>query len=157
MDNASHCVDLLRFLFGEIVSASALVDTLVAGYPVEDTATSILRLAIGAHAVVTSYWSTDDPDETRNSMLEIVGTGGIIVAAPLHDKFSRGQLTVATRAGQQSYSFDESTHVALLEDFATTLADGRPPSITATDGIAALRVVEAVYESSRTGRTIGLD
>src|SRR5258706_6360086 len=63
LDNASHCVDLLRFLFGEIVSVSAFVDTLAAGYPVEDTATSILRLANGAHAVVTSYWSTNDPDD----------------------------------------------------------------------------------------------
>ena len=111
---------------------------------------------VSAHAVVTSYWSTDDPDDTRNSLLEIVGTDGAIVATPLHDKFSRGQLTVASRAGQQSYSFDQSTHVALLEDFATSLAEGRPPSITANDGIAALRVVKAVYESSRTGRSIRL-
>lgn len=157
MDNASHCVDLLRFLFGDIVSASAFVDTLAASYLVEDTATSILRLANGAHAVVTSYWSTDDPEDDRNSLLEIVGTDGAIVATPLHNKFSRGQLTISSRAGQQSYCFEQSTHVALLEDFAASLAEGRPPSITANDGIAALRVVKAVYESSRTGRTIRLD
>jgi predicted dehydrogenase len=156
MDNASHCVDLLRFLFGEIRAVSAFVDTLAASYPVEDTATSILRLANGAHAVVTSYWSTDDPDEDRNSLLEIAGTDGTIIATPLHDKFSRGQLTVDRRAGQQSYHFDESTHVALLEEFAAALAEGRPPSITDAEGIAALRVVEAVYESSRSGRTIRL-
>jgi len=153
MDNASHCVDLLRFLFGEIVAVSAFVDTLAASYPVEDTATSILRLANGAHAVVTSYWSTDDPDEQRNSQLEISGTGGVIVSTPLHDKFSRGQLTVATGTTRQSYTFDQSTHVAVLEDFADALAYGRPPGVTASDGIAALRVVEAVYESSRSGRT----
>jgi predicted dehydrogenase len=154
IDNASHCVDLLRFLFGEIVVVSAFVDTLAASYPVEDTATSILRLANGAHAVVTSYWSTDDPDDQRNSMLEIAGTEGAIVATPLHDKFSRGQLIVSNRAGEQRYAFDQSTHVAVLEDFAAALAEGRPPGVTAADGIAALRVVEAVYEAARTGRTV---
>jgi predicted dehydrogenase len=156
MDNASHCVDLLRYFFGEIISVSALVDTLAARYPVEDTATSLLRLANGVHAVVTSYWSTDDPDVERNSLLEILGTDGAIVSTPLHDKFSRGRLVVATRSGERSYSYDESTHVAVLEEFAEALAAGRPPAITANDGVAALRVVEAVYESSRVGRAIRL-
>jgi predicted dehydrogenase len=156
VDNASHCVDLLRFLFGDIVAVNAFVDTLAASYPVEDTATSIFRLANGAHAMVTSYWSADDPDEHRNSVLEIAGTEGAIVATPLHDKFSRGQLTVSNRAGDQRYTFEQSTHVAVLEDFAAALAEGRPPGVTAADGIAALRVVEAVYEAARSGQTIKL-
>jgi len=156
MDNASHCVDLLRFLFGEIVAASAFVDTLAARYDVEDTATSLLRLANGAHAVVTSYWSTDDPDERRTSMLEILGTEGAIVSTPLHDKFSRGRLSVVRRAGEENYAFEESTHVAVLEEFAAALAERRTPGVSAADGIAALRVVEAVYESAGIGRTISI-
>ena len=154
MDNGSHCVDLLRFLFGESVAASAFVDTLAAHYPVEDTATSILRLASGAHAVVTSYWSTADADEQRNSVIEILGTDGTIVSAPLHDKFSRGRLTIATRDGERVETFDASTHVAVLEEFAAALADRRPPAVSADDGIAALRVVGAVYESARIGRVV---
>ncbi|MGN6809251.1 MAG: Gfo/Idh/MocA family protein [Thermomicrobiales bacterium] len=154
MDNASHCVDLLRFLLGEIIVVSAFVDTLAARYAVEDTATSILRLASGAHAVITSYWSTGDPDDERNSRLEIFGTEGAIISTPLHDKFSRGRLTVATRAGEQEYTYETSTHVALLEEFAAALAEGRPPAITVDDGLAALRTVQAVYESARTGATV---
>jgi predicted dehydrogenase len=154
MDNASHCIDLLRFFFGGVVAVSAFADTLAARYPVEDTASSLLRLANGAHAVVTSYWSTDDPDEERKSLLEILGTEGAIVSTPLHDKFSRGRLVVATHAGERTYRFDESTHVAVLEEFAAALAAGRPPSITAEDGVTALRIVEAAYESSRSGRTV---
>jgi UDP-N-acetyl-2-amino-2-deoxyglucuronate dehydrogenase len=46
--------------------------------------------------------------------------------------------------------------VALLEEFAAALAEGRPPAVTAADGIAALRVVEAVYESARTGQVVHL-
>ncbi len=154
IDNASHCIDLLRFLFGEIVAANAFVDTLAAHYQVEDTATSILRLASGAHAVVTSYWSSGDPDEQRNSLIEILGTDGAIVSAPLHDKFSRGRLSIATRAGERVETFEASTHVAVLGEFAAALAERRPPAVTAEDGIAALRVVGAVYESARTGRVV---
>ena len=42
MDVGSHCVDLLRYLFGEVVSVSALVDTLAFNYAVDDTATMLL-------------------------------------------------------------------------------------------------------------------
>jgi predicted dehydrogenase len=156
MDNASHGIDLVRFLLGEIVAVAAFVDTLAASYKVEDTASSILQLASGAQGVITSYWSTGDPDGERNSMLEILGTEGAIISTPLHEKFSRGRLTVATAAGEEHFSYEQSTHVALLEEFAAALAEGRPQAITVDDGVASLRVVEAVYESGRTGTVVRL-
>lgn len=157
MDNASHSIDLLRFLFGEITEVTAFVDTLAARYEVEDTASSILRLSNGAHAVVTSHWSTGDPDESRNALLEIQGTAGTIISAPLHDKFSRGTLTVDMHQESDVYEFERSTHHEVLEDFAVTIAEGRLPTITASDGIAAMRVVEAVYESSRRGCVVPMN
>jgi predicted dehydrogenase len=156
MDNASHGIDLVRFLLGDIVAVGAFVDTLAAAYQVEDTATSILRLASGAQVVITSYWSTGDPDGERNSTLEILGTEGAIISAPLHDKFSRGRLTIATAAGEEHHTFEESTHVALLEEFAAALAAGRAPAITIDDGLASLRTVRAVYAASDTGTIVRL-
>jgi predicted dehydrogenase len=154
MDNASHSVDLIRYLLGEVVAVTAFVDTLAAGYEVEDTASSLLLLAGGAQVVVTSHWSTNDPDEGRNSLLEILGTEGAIFSSPLHDKFSRGRLILATADGEEHFAFKESTHVAVLEEFAAALAEGRPPAITVDDGLASLRVVHAVYESARTGAVV---
>ena len=156
IDNGSHCIDLLRFFFGEVVSAGAFVETLVEGYAVEDTASSILKLANGAQAVVTCQWSTGDPDADRNAVMEILGTDGAILSSPQHEKFSRGRLLVATDSGEQSYSFEESTHVNLLEEFAAAVAEGRTPAISIEDGIAAQRVVEAVYESSRSGKLVSI-
>jgi predicted dehydrogenase len=157
LDNASHCVDLIRYLLGEVVAVTAFVDTLAARYEVEDTASSILLLESGAQVVVTSHWSTLDPDEARSSVLEISGTEGTIVSSPLHDKFSRGQLTIATADGERHETYEASTHVALLEAFAAALAEGRPPPITFDDGLASLRVVQAVYESARTGAVVRID
>ena len=154
MDLGSHGVDLLRFLFGKIVAVTAFVDTLVEDYAVEDTASSLLRFSSGIQAVATAHWSTGDPDENRNSMIEILGTEGVIHSYPLHDKFSRGHLSVAAGGEEKSYHFEESTHVKVLKEFATALAEGREPAITIEDGFEAQRVVAAVYESSRTGRVV---
>ena len=156
IDNGSHCIDLLRFFFGEITAVTAFVDTLVESYSVEDTVSSILRLSNGAQAVVTCHWSTGDPDDDRNAIMEILGTEGAILSSPQHEKFSRGRLVVATGSGEQTYSFEESTHVNMLEEFAATVAEGRLPAVGIEDGIAAQRVVEAVYESSRSGRVVRL-
>ena len=63
MDCGSHCVDLIRYMVGEVTQVSAMVDTLAFDYPVDDTATMLLKLDGGAQAVVTTHWSTLIPDD----------------------------------------------------------------------------------------------
>ena len=155
-DLGTHGVDLMRFLVGEIVAVAAFVDTLVESYAVEDTASALLKFANGAQGVATAHWSTGDPDEHRNSYIEILGTDGVILSSPLHDKFSRGRLVVATEDGETSYNFDQSTHALVLEEFAAAVAENREPAITIEDGIRAQQIVEAVYESGRSGRVVEL-
>lgn len=168
IDAAVHAVDLLRFLFGPIEEVAAMVDTLAAEHAVEDTATALLRLGGGIQAVVSAHWSVEDPSQARASGLLIGGTGGTIAYGPINDKNSRGRLTVATgRVATGALALDivaaarspstQRTHVALLEDVAMRRADGRPPAVSGDDGVAAQRVIAAVYEAARTGRTIRLD
>jgi len=154
-DSAVHAVDLLRYLFGEVREVAAFTDTIAATHGVEDTASALLRLDGSVQAVITAHWSTEDPSDARTSVLEIGGTEGTIVSWPLHDKFSRGTLLVATAAGEEEVHVPErSTHVALLDDFARARAAGDPFPIDGRDGLAAQRVLAAVYESARTGRVV---
>ena len=94
---------------------------------------------------------------SRSSVIEIGGTAGTIVSWPLHDKFSRGTLLVATAIGEEEIRVpDQSTHVALLDAFASARAAGRPFPITGADGLAAQRILAAVADSSATGRAVRL-
>jgi predicted dehydrogenase len=157
IDSASHCVDLLRFLFGEVQQLLAFTATLAEPYGVEDTAFAIFRQVSGVHAVITANWSVTDPSDARSSVITIGGTKGSIVSWPLHDKFSRGKLLVATESDEREIDVVErSTHVALLEDFAAARAAGRPFAITGEDGVAAQRIVDAVYQAGRTGQMVVL-
>ncbi len=154
MDCGSHCVDLLRFLVGEPHAVSAFVDTLAFSYPVDDTATMLLKLESGAHAVISAHWSTLVPGEQDSSSLAIYGTEGAIYSAPLHDKHSRGTLKLMTRSEQRQYCFEQSTHVALLEAFAGSIeADSQAP-ISGYDGLRASQIIAAGYESARSGRVV---
>ena len=57
---------------------------------------------------------------------------------------------------ERSDDWFASTHEALLDDWARRRATGQGPAITGEDGLAAQRVVEAVYESSRSGNRVAL-
>jgi 1,5-anhydro-D-fructose reductase (1,5-anhydro-D-mannitol-forming) len=156
MDLGVHCIDLMRFLCGPVTEVTALVDTLAADSPVEDTATLLLRLVNGAQAVVTSHWSTAYFEPTSN-MLEIAGTKGTIQAMPIQAKDSAGVLRLVTEGGVEDYSLaggGQRTHVALLDDFRNALQQNAPSPIPGEEGLASLVVVEAAHQSARTGQRI---
>lgn len=157
IDTGSHAVDLLRWLFGEVDTVTALVGTVVEPYDVEDTAFTLLRMRSGVMASLATHWSTADSSDARTSSITIGGTEGTIVSWPLHDKFSRGMILLARTAGDEKIHVAEaSTHVALLDDFAAARAAGRPFPISGADGVAAQRAIDAAYTSARDGRTVRL-
>ena len=157
MDCGSHCVDLLRYLVGEITQVSALVDTLAFDYAVDDTATMLLKFESGAHATVSSHWSTLMPDQDEGSTLAIYGTKGTILSAPLHDKQSRGTLKLLTATEQAEFHFEQSTHVAMLEAFAASIERDEPVPIPGQDGLRVSKIVAAAYESAKVGKAITIE
>ena len=160
MDLGIHCIDLLRFLCGPVESVAALVETLVDDSPVADTATLLLRMASGAQAVVTSHWTTANHEPERANGVEICGTEGSIIAAPISAKDSAGTLQVKTAAGMRDYSIEPGgprPHVALLGAFGEGVAGGGPNPIPGEEGLAGLAVVEAANESARGGHRAAVD
>ena len=159
MDLGIHCIDLLRYLCGPAASVVALVETLVDDSPVEDTATVLMRLASGAQAVVTSHWTTANHEPERTNGLEIWGTEGSIVAAPISAKDSAGTLRVLTAEGMQDYSIEPGgprPHVGLLVAIGEAVAGKVPNPIPGEEGLAGLAVVEAAYESAGSGHSVAL-
>ena len=129
MDLGIHCIDLLRYLCGPAESVAALVETLVDDSAVADTATLLMRLVSGAQAVVTSHWTTANHEPERTNGLEIWGTEGSIVAAPISAKDSAGTLQVLTAEGVRDYSVEPGgprPHVALVEAIGEAVAGDGP-------------------------------
>ncbi len=159
MDLGIHCIDLLRYLCGPAASVVALLETLVDDSPVDDTATVLMRLASGAQAVVTSHWTTANHEPERTNGLEIWGTDGSITAAPISAKDSAGTLQVSTADGIRDYAVEPGgprPHVALLEAFGEAVDGKGPNPIPGEEGLAGLAVVEAAYESARSGNSVAL-
>jgi predicted dehydrogenase len=149
-------VDLLRFLLAdEVVEVVATASQRVDGGPVEDTSVAILRFDGGAIASVAAHWSVTDSSDRRTNALRIAGTDATVETWPLYEKHSRGVTLLADAQGERELPVPAaSTHVALLEAIASARAAGQPFPITGEDGLVVARVVDAVYESARTGRAV---
>jgi predicted dehydrogenase len=159
LDLAPHCLDLLLYLCGPVLEVCAMTDVLASDSPVEDTATLLLRLASGAQAVVTTHWSTANFDGNAFSRLELFGTKGSILSAPLHAKDSAGFIRLATANGIEETSVsptNPSPHVALLEAFEGALAAGANMPVPGEEGLAGLEIIQAAYESARSSACIRL-
>ncbi len=157
MDTGSHCIDLLRFLLArEVVQVAAVTNNLMFHGPVEDTASIVLCFDDGTQSVITTHFSSPAWDQTAANVVEVYGERGVMIAAPINDKFSRGELRWNVGQGWESYQAEQSTHVAMLEAFTQSIESDTPPPVTGADGLANMRIIEAIYQSSRERRFIRL-
>jgi predicted dehydrogenase len=78
IDMASHLYDLLEYFAGPVRRVAALTGSLVQDYRSEDSSTTLLEFASGAHATVDCFFCV--PDEASRTRLEIYGSQGAVLA-----------------------------------------------------------------------------
>jgi predicted dehydrogenase len=163
INQAIHTVDLARWFAGPVKELTAewqlgSVHTIES----EDIVNAVVRFQSGATGVIqaaTAFW----PGYTER--LEIHGTRGSAIAAggqlaswdvqddsgdpaPLNTKIASGA------------SDPMAVSVVPLErqflNFADAIKTGRKPLVTGEQGLAALQIVEAVYDSCRSGKKVAI-
>ena len=156
MDLAVHGIDTLRFILGEVKAVTAFVETAVFDYPVDDTATVLLHFDNGAQGVVRAAFTVASAEPESFASLELCGTGGRICTSPLWSKDSGGVFRLLTPNGEQRFAFQQATHVTLIEAFEASVKAGQASPVPGLEGLRDLAIVEAAYQSARTGRTVCL-
>jgi len=154
MDHTVHVVDLIRWFLGkEFVSVYA-----EAGYgmlwdvDIDDCGILSMELEDGTIVTQDPSWSRPRTNPTWGDVtLRIVGTKGILDV----DAFAQNFL-VYNDARNKVYqrSFAEDMDFGLIADFIAMIREDREPSITGYDGLKAMEVALAAYESARTGRPV---
>jgi UDP-N-acetyl-2-amino-2-deoxyglucuronate dehydrogenase len=155
MMNTVHQLDTLRYVTGlDYASALGATATFSAPADVEDTASATLRLSNGA--IVSLVASAHSPGAKDEETVEIDGTLGRL---NLPDPFGTAPMRLfrsATNAWEDLPTTRPDSHRRMLESFVHAIeADGNVPA-NATDAAAALSVVNAIYESVRTGRLVDI-
>ena len=152
INQAVHTLDLLLWLFGDVVRVQARTATVMHAIQGEDTAIALLEFASGALGTVLATTAAF-PGYPRR--VEATGTQGTlilehdrIIAADLRDVSGRVNVSLPSGDNENVRSpvvSDFSGHQAILEDFVGAIRDNGTPACDGLEGRRSIALVEEIY------------
>jgi predicted dehydrogenase len=175
----SHYIDGLRFWFGEVASVSGrlsalrpdLVDTATGkkvAAETDDTFLFTLTFRDGGMATMIASFAVTP---TRGAKIAVMGDNGTLIAEQPGPNPLENGVVIASRDGaplqerktppQYTPFTDARDHRLmafrlLVRDFTKGVEQGTSPAPNFTDGLRCQEVLDAVHESSESGRTVYL-
>lgn len=159
-----HTVDLLMWLNDSAVASVRAVSSrgvlAARGVDTEDVVHALIAFANGATANLTSAWVLPDAGEgIVDFRFGVVGTEGSITADLSHQGLSvvtdrtRSEWPLSGTIGRSQVG----PAVWMVEHFARALIDGGDLGPGVDHGLAVTRVICAVEQAARTGRSVSPD
>src|SRR5688572_24824841 len=161
-DVGSHRLDLLAYWLGRPARVAGLTGTLSMPYSAPDTETTLVQFASSAHATVLCSANLPrgirpmaGPSDPRgDSSIELYGTAGALLTDPWSD-------APIQLLGPHASSFQPITclrptnaHVPVIDDFARSILEERPPRFPAVEALWTTAVIHATAESSQASRFV---
>lgn len=160
-NQASHHVDLLTWIMGDVESVFARSVTALANVETEDTAVAVVKFRNGALGTIEATTATRPADlEGSISVLGEHGTveiGGFAVNKMKVWKFEKAVLEDETILDNYSvnppsvYGFG---HQAYYEHVVACLLDGAKPMVDGHEARKSLELLHALYQSIETGKEV---
>ena len=131
-DIASHRIDLMNYLFGDPLRATANISNAVHQYAVEDNATIMVEYGSGIRGVIDVRWHS----RVLRDEFRIRGTDGEIDMTPLNS----GVLVYP--GGREELPPHENLHYPCVADFVSAVLAGTEPRSSGATALATARITE---------------
>ncbi len=165
MNQAVHTVDLMQWLMGDVVSVTSQMGIYNHKIETEDFTASLIKFSSGATA---TFVSTTCAYPGICTGIRVYGSKGSMEADS--DKLQLWKMMdapegeeaemLAKYAGNGSAAALDPNlclgHSSIVEDMIAAVRDGRDPQILPMEAIKSVRIINAIYESARTGKTVAL-
>ena len=171
INQAIHTLDLMCGLMGEVDSVTSTMGIYNHDIDTEDLTATLIKFKNGATA---TFVSTTCAYPGISTEIMLYGTEGSIEADadrlrtwkmknPLDgmdeddeeetmlERYGRGNRAAAQYEPDKLYG-----HRHVVEDMILAVRDDRDPEVLPTEGAKVVRLIEAIYESAKTGKTIAL-
>ncbi len=167
MNQAVHTVDLMQWLMGDVESVQGVYTVANHVIETEDLTASVIRFKNGATA---TFVSTTCCNPSRGTFVQIYGSDGCIELNG--DKVDAWKIKGITpdeeNAVKEKYANGNAAavqadptlvigHASQVNDIIDAVIYDRDPQIGPMEAVKAVRIINAVYESSRTGKIIRFD
>jgi len=157
MDHTVHLVDALRwYLHSEVTEVYAQTTDLLPGGngEVETGALILLTFANGVFATIDCSWSRPASYPTWGGLtVDLIGQHGVMRV----DAFRQTLTIYPERSPGIHWEYwGSDANQGMIAEFVSAIQERRAPAVTGVDGVRALEVIVAAYESARTGWPVRL-
>jgi UDP-N-acetyl-2-amino-2-deoxyglucuronate dehydrogenase len=162
-NQASHHVDMLEWMLGEVDSVFARGTTALAKIEAEDTAVVTLKFRNGALGIIEATTATRPKD--LEGSISVLGEGGTVEIAGFAVNEMKSWSFVKNIPGDENvlekfsvnppnvYGFG---HQAYYEYVVECIANNGPHLVDGLVGRKSLELINAIYESIETGKEVHL-
>jgi predicted dehydrogenase len=160
LDNGCHLFDLSRYFGGDVRDVHARIATLRFPIEVEDTAIATLGYRSGAMGSIEVGWTATGYHEgfwlfgTQGSLECDSRTGASVL---IHRFRSAGAPVGDTTDIVRHEINGVSAHVDHVANFLAAIEGSRPVICTGEDGLEAVKLVLACYQSAESGQPVEID
>lgn len=160
MEQGIHAIDLFRWFLGEFSEVTGFTSTRAWNIaPLEDNAFALFRTAKGQIASLHSSLT-----QWKNLFnMEIFGQDGYIIIDGLGGGYGTEKVTLGKKVFFEPFKAEttefrggDTSWADEWKEFVTAIAEKREPLGNGSDGLEALKLVNAVYHSAQTGNTVNL-
>jgi UDP-N-acetyl-2-amino-2-deoxyglucuronate dehydrogenase len=159
-NQASHHVDLLSWLAGDIESVFAYTKPGLLKIETEDTGVAALRFTSGALGMLEATTAAR-PRDLEGSISILAERSSVEIGGFAADRLKtwefiepltsdaevRERFAENPQPGNFAYNFSR-----YLNDVVQSVREGTQPVVDGREGLKTMRIIEAIYRSARTGR-----
>jgi predicted dehydrogenase len=147
-----HFIDLLQWFMGPVETVYGRSGTFAHQIETEDLSLALLTFENGAWGSVVTTTTSYPP---LGSSIEITGDTGTIV-------WKDGKVELYERrdepeASLEEFSLEPGRPRNIIEDMVSAVRTGRPVMVDGAEGRKSVAIINAIYESSKTGRVVTVD
>jgi UDP-N-acetyl-2-amino-2-deoxyglucuronate dehydrogenase len=162
-NQASHHIDLLEWMMGDVESVFAKSSTALVKIEAEDTAVAVLRFRNGALGVIEATTAARPTD--LEGSISIMGEGGVVEIGGFAVNQMRVWRFAEAMAGDdlvmQKYSVNPPSvygfgHMAYYEHVVDCIRNNKRHLVDGLTGRRSLELINAMYESIETGKEVQL-
>jgi len=162
-NQASHHVDMLEWMLGEVDSVFAMSTTALVDIEAEDTAVVTLKFKNGALGIIEATTAARPKD--LEGSISILGEGGSVEIAGFAVNEMKTWNFVEPMVGDadvmEKYSVNPPNvygfgHKAYYEHMVDSIANNRQHLVDGLEGRKSLELISAIYESIETGKEVSL-
>ena len=162
-NQASHHIDLLEWMMGDVESVFAMSRTALVDIETEDTAVVALRFMNGALGLIEATTAARPKD--LEGSISILGEGGTVVIGGFAVNEMQTWNFARKEAGDgevlEKYSVNPPSvygfgHQAYYEHVVRSIREGTSQLVDGLAGRKSLELISAIYESIETGKEVAL-